>query len=90
MTVSRELEEEEADEFDATGLVGLDGKKHLKMPSACHLVAWAKLTHTSMRPGRLNAGSRRSIWFVVANNSLQKMGRLVMSHHDEEIGLMAI
>jgi len=27
--------------------VGLKGKKHLKMPLACHLVAWVKFTHTS-------------------------------------------
>jgi hypothetical protein len=47
---------------------GLKGKKHLKIPSACHLVACVKLTHTSIRPGRLRAGSRRSMWFVVANN----------------------
>ena len=40
---------------------GLYGKKHLKIPSACHLVACVKLTHTSIRPGRLRAGSRRSI-----------------------------
>ena len=40
---------------------GLYGKKHLKMPSACHFVACVKLTHTSIRPGRLRAGSRRSI-----------------------------
>lgn len=37
------------------------GKKHLKMPSACHLLACLKFTQTSMRPGRLNAGSRRSM-----------------------------
>lgn len=40
---------------------GRDGKKHLKMPSACHFVALVKLTQTSMRPGLLSAGSRRSI-----------------------------
>jgi hypothetical protein len=40
---------------------GRDGKKHLKMPSACHLVALVKLTHTSMRPALLSAGSRRSM-----------------------------
>ena len=40
---------------------GRDGKKHLKMPSACHLVALVKLTQTSIRPGLLRAGSRRSI-----------------------------
>lgn len=49
----------------------LDGKKHLKIPSACHLVAFLKLIQTSIRPGRLSAGSRRSIWLVVANNSLR-------------------
>ena len=46
-------EEEDAD--------GRDGKKHLKMPSACHFVALVKLTQTSMRPGLLSAGSRRSM-----------------------------
>ncbi len=40
---------------------GREGKKHLKMPSACHLVALVKLIHTSIRPGLLSAGSRRSI-----------------------------
>jgi hypothetical protein len=40
---------------------GRHGKKHLKMPSACHFVALVKLTHTSIRPGLLSAGSRRSI-----------------------------
>jgi hypothetical protein len=40
---------------------GRDGKKHLKMPSACHFVAFVKLTQTSMRPGLLSAGSRRSM-----------------------------
>lgn len=62
---------EDADE--AAGVVlgeGFAGKKHLKMPSACHLLACLKFTQTSMRPGRLNAGSRRSIWFVVANSKL--------------------
>ena len=49
---------------------GLEGKKHLKMPSAWNRVACVKFTHTSIRPGRLSAGSRRSIWFVVANKSL--------------------
>ena len=54
---------------DAT-VEGLKGKKHLKIPSACHLVAWVKLTHTSIRPGRLRAGSSRSIWLVVAKRRL--------------------
>lgn len=49
---------------------GLHGKKHLKIPSACHLVACVKFTQTSMRPGRDSAGSRRSIWLVVANKRL--------------------
>ncbi len=40
---------------------GRDGKKHLKMPSACHFVALVKLIHTSIRPGLLSAGSRRSM-----------------------------
>lgn len=40
---------------------GRDGKKHLKMPSACHFVALVKLTQTSIRPGLLSAGSRRSM-----------------------------
>lgn len=40
---------------------GLKGKKHLKIPSACHFVACVKLTQTSIRPGLLRAGSRRSI-----------------------------
>ena len=53
---------------------GLKGKKHLKMPSACHFVACVKFTHTSMRPGRLSAGSRRSIWLVVANSRLEIKG----------------
>lgn len=47
-------------ELDGEGL-GLEGKKHLKIPSACHFVAWVKFTQTSMRPGRLRAGSRRSM-----------------------------
>ena len=46
------------DEDDADGR---DGKKHLKMPSACHFVALVKLIHTSIRPGLLSAGSRRSM-----------------------------
>lgn len=70
VTVATELEDEEAEEFEATGFAGCEGKKHLKIPSACHLVAWVKLTHTSIRPGRLKAGSKRSMWFVVANKSL--------------------
>lgn len=54
---------------------GLEGKKHLKMPSAWNRVACEKFTHTSIRPGRLRAGSRRSIWFVVANKRLSMNGR---------------
>lgn len=46
------------------------GKKHLKMPCACHFVACLKFTQTSIRPGRLSAGSSRSMWFVVANRRL--------------------
>ncbi len=46
------------------------GKKHLKMPCACHFVACLKFTQTSIRPGRLRAGSSRSMWFVVANRRL--------------------
>lgn len=52
------------------GFLGLHGKKFLKIPSACHLLACLKSTQTSMRPGRDNAGSSRSMWFVVANNNL--------------------
>ncbi len=37
------------------------GKKHWKMPSACHFVAFLKLIQTSIRPGRLSAGSKRSM-----------------------------
>lgn len=52
--------DDEADD-DADDADGRDGKKHLKMPSACHFVAFAKLTQTSIRPGLLSAGSRRSM-----------------------------
>lgn len=44
----------------------VEGKKLRKSASACHLLAFRNSTHTSMRPGRLSAGSRRSRWFVVA------------------------
>ena len=64
-------EEPAFSELSAASVDFLQGKKHLKMPSACHLVAFVKLTHTSMRPGRLRAGSRRSMWFVVANSNLK-------------------
>lgn len=67
-SVDEEADKSEVD--DAAEADGLQGKKHLKMPSACHLVALAKFTHTSIRPGRLRAGSRRSMWFVVAKRSL--------------------
>lgn len=53
-----EDEDEDSSDDDADGR---DGKKHLKMPSACHLVALVKLIQTSMRPGLLRAGSRRSM-----------------------------
>ena len=49
------------DDDDGDNVEGREGKKHLKMPSACHLVALVKLTQTSIRPGLLSAGSRRSI-----------------------------
>lgn len=51
---------------------GLEGKKHLKMPSAWNRVACVKFTHTSIRPGRLSAGSRRSMWLVVAKRRLER------------------
>ena len=59
---------------DEPEAAGLEGKKHLKMPSACHFVACVKFTHTSIRPGRLSAGSRRSMWLVVANSKLEIKG----------------
>lgn len=59
-----------SDGASSTSATFLHGKKHLKMPSACHFVAFVKFTQTSIRPGRLSAGSRRSMWFVVANRSL--------------------
>lgn len=42
------------------------GKKFRNSASACHGLACLNSIHTSMRPGRLNAGSSRSRWFVVA------------------------
>lgn len=54
----------------AAALLGRAGKKHLKIPSACHFVACLKFTQTSIRPGRLSAGSSRSMWFVVAKRRL--------------------
>jgi hypothetical protein len=57
LEAAEEEEEEEEEEDDD----GLEGKKHLKRPSACHLVACVKLIHTSIRPGRLSAGSSRSM-----------------------------
>lgn len=60
------------DEDELAALAALNGKKHLKIPSAWNFVACVKFTQTSIRPGRLRAGSKRSIWFVVANRSLQK------------------
>lgn len=70
MSVFSSVEGLEELELDEEGLE-LEGKKHLKMPSACHFVAWVKFTQTSMRPGRLKAGSRRSIWLVVAKRRLR-------------------
>lgn len=43
----------------------VDGKKFLNNASACHLEAFLNSTHTSIRPGRESAGSKRSRWFVV-------------------------
>ncbi len=43
----------------------VEGKKLRNRSSACHLDAFLNSTHTSIRPGRDNAGSRRSRWFVV-------------------------
>ena len=37
-----------------------EGKKLRKSASHCHLLAFLNSTHTSMRPGRESAGSRRS------------------------------
>jgi trehalose-6-phosphatase len=37
-----------------------EGKKLRKRASHCHLLAFLNSTHTSMRPGRESAGSRRS------------------------------
>lgn len=48
-------------ESEEPSVEGFAGKKHLKIPSACHFVACLKFTQTSMRPGRLSAGSRRSM-----------------------------
>ena len=39
----------------------IEGKKFLKRASACHFDAFLNSIQTSMRPGRLNAGSRRSM-----------------------------
>ena len=68
------------DEDDADGR---DGKKHLKMPSACHFVALVKLIHTSIRPGLLSAGSRRSTWLVVAKRSLSEMTKINFKRNEE-------
>ena len=43
----------------------VEGKKLRKSCSACHFDAFLNSIQTSMRPGRDNAGSRRSRWFVV-------------------------
>ena len=43
----------------------VEGKKLRNNSSACHLDAFRNSTHTSIRPGRDSAGSRRSRWFVV-------------------------
>jgi hypothetical protein len=61
LSFSGDGELEAADEEEEEEEDGLEGKKHLKRPSACHLVACVKLIHTSIRPGRLSAGSSRSM-----------------------------
>lgn len=49
------------DAVELASLAALNGKKHLKIPSAWNFVACVKFTQTSIRPGRLRAGSKRSI-----------------------------
>ena len=41
------------DDDDGDNIESRGGKKYLKIPSACHLVALVKLTQTSIRPGLL-------------------------------------
>lgn len=50
----------------------VEGKKLRKSASACHFDAFLNSTHTSIRPGRERAGSRRSIWLVVLFTSASK------------------
>ena len=61
--ISKEIGDDGGDDAadDEDDADGRDGKKHLKIPSACHFVALVKLIQTSIRPGLLSAGSRRSM-----------------------------
>ena len=43
----------------------VEGKKLRNSCSACHFDAFLNSIHTSIRPGRDSAGSRRSRWLVV-------------------------
>ena len=54
-------DDDDDDDDDDDGSEDREGKKHLKILSACHLVALVKLTQMSIRPGLLSAGSRRSM-----------------------------
>lgn len=48
-----------------TSSSSVEGKKLRKSCSACHFEAFLNSIHTSIRPGRERAGSRRSRWLVV-------------------------
>ena len=52
---------------------GRDGKKHSKMPSACHFVTSVKLIHMSTHLCLLSAGLRCLMWLVMAKRSLSEV-----------------
>ena len=63
-----------------------DGKKHMKMPSACHLVALAKLTQTSVRLGLLRAGYRCSIFDTIGRREKEPSGMYYSSRKTASVG----
>lgn len=71
---------EPCNEEDVANKSSEDGKKLRNNASHCHLLAFLNSTHTSIRPGRESAGSRRSRWFVVLVDNKMVTRKAVAKH----------